>query len=342
MTIECEDTAGEYFDNLSKSSGDNNFFDDCALASGLLLLIDGTSTSNHDQGYSNALTVLQEKLSSRLVISRIKVEEYRIAVVLSKADQPKVWNSLSKLEKIFQIYFPRTQSVLQEWNNLDGFSIEYFACSAYGMLGDSFKPNARQSNYSSDYSIGWLGVIINKSGWRPFGLVAPIYWLCTGKIDPRLQEFTSNKRRNFIKLLLGFILLVAAFAGTSLVGISLFNLIFQKPRLPTICTVMEKDMEQQIKNLKDLPQKIALHPNCQKKLNQLLYETGRNAAKNGNLPIAVDRFCQISNSSDEEFRSARSLMNKWRRDSSDLKPHVESHLEVLKEQQRSCPVATEP
>ena len=35
---------------------------------------------------------------------------------------------------------------------------------------------------------GTYGVIANPAVWRPFGLVAPIYWLYTGKDDRRLRE----------------------------------------------------------------------------------------------------------------------------------------------------------
>ncbi|MBD2345667.1 hypothetical protein [Anabaena subtropica] len=52
------------------------------------------------------------------------------------------------------------------------------------------KGNSPQPNFKKQFRDdgGTYGVIANPSVWRPFGLVAPIYWLSTGKDDMRLRD----------------------------------------------------------------------------------------------------------------------------------------------------------
>ena len=77
--------------------------------------------------------------------------------------------------------------------------------------------------------------------------------------------------------------------------------------------------------------------NSTDKLNRLLFETAIEEAKRGNTTIAVDKLCQIPSSS-EEFRPASALLRTWY-NNPELRPHVESYLEVLKLQAKSCPSA---
>jgi hypothetical protein len=57
--------------------------------------------------------------------------------------------------------------------------VEYFTASAFGMVGVKFpEPNME---YRKKTKSGIHAVLKYPERWKPFGLVSPIYWLCTGR-----------------------------------------------------------------------------------------------------------------------------------------------------------------
>jgi CHAT domain len=186
FSVACQDYPGELI-NALKSPSDhcfmNDFLDDCAFASGFLIMIDGTDSIDLDRDYAQAFLSLRRELISRIKRGNWKVK-YRIAIVFSKADQSGIWEYRSKLKEFTNKNFPYTQKIFKEWCNDDfcPVSVAYFACSAFGMRGDPAQPNSRD-----DFSTGKCGCIADPSVWQPFGLAAPIYWLATGRNDRRLQ-----------------------------------------------------------------------------------------------------------------------------------------------------------
>ena len=81
--------------------------------------------------------------------------------------------------------FPQSQNAFERWSKSWDCKIAYFACSSFGVMGNPPTPNCQVIH--SDAS-GIFGVIKSPLFWKPFGLLAPLYWLHTGKIDPRLQQ----------------------------------------------------------------------------------------------------------------------------------------------------------
>lgn len=184
--ITCRDYAGEVFQELRNGVSTLDFttyLDDCANSSGLLLLLDGSSTE--DRQYSQALARLQTELADRLVGRNISLRSYRIAIVFNKAELNHVWIYRHQIDKFVNLKFPKTKATLQEWSRTWGCPVNYFFCSAFGMKGNPPQPNFKKQSRDS---AGTSGVIANPSVWRPFGLVAPIYWLYTGKDDQRLRD----------------------------------------------------------------------------------------------------------------------------------------------------------
>jgi GTPase SAR1 family protein len=184
--ISCRDYAGEVIRELRSgvSTFDlSTYLDDCANSSGLLLLLDGSSIE--DKQYSQAFARLQTELAERLVGRDISLRNYRIAVVFNKAELSQVWINRNQIDKFVNLRFPKTKATLQEWSRTWGCSVNYFFCSAFGMKGSPPQPNFKKQARDDG---GTYGVIANPSVWRPFGLVAPIYWLYTGKDDQRLRD----------------------------------------------------------------------------------------------------------------------------------------------------------
>ncbi|MGC9503159.1 hypothetical protein [Baaleninema sp.] len=184
LNVSCKDYAGEFFSDLLYKSGDarlEDYLDDCCLASGLLFLIDGTS-HRKDGEYAMGM----EKLLMELDRSDVEVQRRRIGLVLSKCEQSELWVNRHKPEKLAKARFPKLSGQLETWSKLGGGSVEYFATSAFGILGRQYpEPNSRRLRKSRE---GTTSVIKKPKRWRPFGLVSPIYWLCTGERHSELDR----------------------------------------------------------------------------------------------------------------------------------------------------------
>lgn len=182
LDINCKDYAGEFFSDLLNKSGDpvlNDYLDDCLQASGIMLLIDGTSRKYQDM--TNSI----DKFLVALDRSDMANTKRRVAVVITKCEQPELWVNRSKPKDIATAILPQVAKKLQSWQQSGAGSVEYFSASAFGMLGMNMPaPNFTKIRASRE---GLAAVIKEPKKWRPFGLVAPIYWLCTGERHKKLD-----------------------------------------------------------------------------------------------------------------------------------------------------------
>ena len=187
--VSCREYAGELIDDLCKKGMANpildRYLEDCAEASGLLILIDGTA--KEDQRYSQAFVNLKAELNLPFSGNENKNrrKSYRIAVVFSKAEQAQVWNYRYKIKQFVDLKFPKTKDCIQQWCREWQCSANYFFCSAFGMINSPPTPNVKVQKREKG---GTYGVIAKPKYWRPFGLVAPIYWLHTGIDESRLRK----------------------------------------------------------------------------------------------------------------------------------------------------------
>ncbi|MBD2451496.1 hypothetical protein H6G76_31150 [Nostoc sp. FACHB-152] len=184
--ISCPDYAGEIFQDLRNQVLTKDltaYLEDCANSSGLLLLFD--ASSREDKENSRTLNCLQTQLANILNKRKIPLRSYRIAIVFNKAELNQVWIYRDQIDKFLNLNFRETKAAVQKWSRSWECSVNYFFCSAFGMKGNPPQPNFKQQSRDSE---GTYGVIANPSAWRPFGLVAPIYWLSTGKDDIRLRD----------------------------------------------------------------------------------------------------------------------------------------------------------
>lgn len=187
IQVSCREYPGEILQDLrnisSSSSLLNSYLDDCATASSLLLLIDGTANKS-DKDYAQALENLQKQLSDRLSLDTTRLRNYRIAVVFTKCEQAQLRSYWKDINNFVNWKFPAVQTVVNKWRTLWGCSTNYFFCSAFGTKGINPQPNFKINVRNKD---GTYGVIDNPKVWRPLGLVAPLYWIQTGQEDPRLK-----------------------------------------------------------------------------------------------------------------------------------------------------------
>ncbi|NET30026.1 hypothetical protein [Okeania sp. SIO1I7] len=183
LNISCKDYAGEFFSDLLYKKGDpklEDYLGDCCLARGLLMLVDGTSHRK-----DNEFAMGMEKLLMEIERSDMETNHRRIALVLSKCEQSELWVNRHQPKKVAS-RFPKLSAQLETWSQSSTGTVEYFTTSAFGVLGQHYpEPNSMRLKRSRH---GTTSIIKKPKLWRPFGLVSPIYWLCTGQRHSELDR----------------------------------------------------------------------------------------------------------------------------------------------------------
>ncbi|MEI6332355.1 MAG: SAV_2336 N-terminal domain-related protein [Pseudanabaena sp. ELA645] len=173
----------EFSDNgeiLENDRRNNDYLlDRCASNSKLLFLINGTS--RNDMNLEATIRQLPDKLAEYLNYAGLA--RYKIAVVMSKIEEPSLWVNRHRPKDLVNTIFPKTGYAFERWSRDWNCKIEYFACSTFGVMGNLATPNLRKVNSVN----GTIGVVADPELWKPFGLIAPIYWLYTGKRDRQLN-----------------------------------------------------------------------------------------------------------------------------------------------------------
>lgn len=181
ININCKDYAGEFFSDLIYRRGDpklDDYLEDCKIATGILFLVDGT-THRKDAEYARGLDKFFQELDRRDLDGRKR----RLAFTLSKCEQSQLWVSRYQPRELAKRRFPLVQKRLTNWH---GGEVEYFTSSAFGTLGHNYpEPNSIQLTRNRN---GTTSVIRDTKRWRPFGLVSPLYWLCTGQRHQELDK----------------------------------------------------------------------------------------------------------------------------------------------------------
>ncbi|NEP77353.1 MAG: hypothetical protein F6K17_08385 [Okeania sp. SIO3C4] len=183
LDISCKDYSGEFFSDVLQQTDSQllrDYLNDCFPATGIMLMIDGT-THRKDLEYARGVDRLLVALAGRDLFS----EKRRIALVLTKCELADLWVNRNRPKFLTEARFPTIFERLESWQNLGMGSVEYFTTSAFGMTGNKyFKPNSQQIYRGRG---GVASVLEDSKKWRPFGLVSPIYWICTGKRNSQLD-----------------------------------------------------------------------------------------------------------------------------------------------------------
>lgn len=184
LNISCKDYAGEFFSDLLGKPGDpklEDYLEDCLQATGILLLLDGTA-HRKDTQYANGI----DQFLSQMDKTDLEGGQRRVAVVINKCEQSELWINRHQPRELARKRFPNVYRKLESWSKLGGGTVDCFATSAFGMLGNRFpEPNAKKLKRDRG---GTSSIIKNPKRWRPFGLVSPIYWLCTGVRHKELDK----------------------------------------------------------------------------------------------------------------------------------------------------------
>ena len=128
LNISCKDYAGEFFTDLLQQSGSQRlqeYMEDCLQATGIILLIDGTSRKDSD--YVNAL----DKFLTALDRTDISGGFRRIALVMTKCEQSELWVNRHKPDFLAKARFSQVCTKLQTWQQMGAGRVDYFTASAF-------------------------------------------------------------------------------------------------------------------------------------------------------------------------------------------------------------------
>jgi hypothetical protein len=171
-----QDLPNEIFENIEKSLKENRYSGRFFLnVQGYLIVMDGTSYRS-DQNYADSIKKVLQSFPDRNNLPRI-------AFAISKCELPQLWVNRDNPRGMAKNLFPKMYAVLENWSDKENGQVEYFATSAFGVLGrgEYLEPNSRIIRSEHFKTSGTMAVIKNPNEWTPFGLVEPLYWLCTGK-----------------------------------------------------------------------------------------------------------------------------------------------------------------
>ena len=162
--------------DIKEFSSSNNFteyYDDLFSDIGEYFLpIDGTS-HREDEVYAKSLEKFTTDLTQR------NPQGCPIAFAVTKCDLSELWVNRDDPRGLVQRRFPKMYAILENWTQENKEKVEYFTTSSFGVFGKYCEPN---SIIISKSKRGTMAVIRNHQEWQPFGLIEPLYWLCTGKI----------------------------------------------------------------------------------------------------------------------------------------------------------------
>lgn len=134
----------------------------------LILLSDWT----RDDQYSKMLNKYID-----LMDIKSRLNNLRLAVVMSKCERGELWSGRLEAEMdIFAVHLPKTQRVLRE--NIQPKNLQFYALSTFGVLG---KKDPRPNRKDIVGTSGSNAVLRESARWQPYNMIAPLYWLSTGK-----------------------------------------------------------------------------------------------------------------------------------------------------------------
>lgn len=183
--LNAVDYAGEIFEDIAKPhrwSEVESYVQDWLTAEGWLIMLTDWEPENDVPLYKRAFERLWQEMTAHEKISPTSAK-LRIAVIMAKCERGELWpGRLEPGDDLFKIRLPETHHFLT--TKLPPQRLQFFACSSFGVLGRrNPRPNRRIPSYGPDNAS-----LRKPSVWHPYGILAPIYWLSTGRIlhDQRL------------------------------------------------------------------------------------------------------------------------------------------------------------
>jgi hypothetical protein len=176
IDLVARDYPGEIFDDLESGNISpiyEEFMEDCLMqdVEGCLVLLSDWCEGS-DQHYRR---VFQHFLS--WVEKSERQNNLRLAIVMSKAERGELWPGRIEPEiDLFDLHLPKTKDLLM--GKLPSKNLAFFAISTFGVLHQNDPRPNRRDEIGFD---GRKSLLREPKRWQPYGMLAPLYWLNTGR-----------------------------------------------------------------------------------------------------------------------------------------------------------------
>jgi hypothetical protein len=176
INLVVRDYPGEFFKEMGSAStrySYQEYIDELLMddVSGCLIMLTEW-VRGQDKYY---LRVLKEFITQ--MDNKGRLNNMKIAVCMSKCERGELWpGRLDPVLDIFDIHLRETKAFLQK--NINSTNLEFFALSTFGVLHRNDPRPNRVNNLNTNRQ---SAVLRETHRWHPYGMIAPLYWLSTGK-----------------------------------------------------------------------------------------------------------------------------------------------------------------
>lgn len=176
INLVVRDYAGEIFEGLSldnPKAEHEEFIEDCLRpdVNGCLILLSGWQEES-DREYQRMLRTF-----TSLIDLKNRTKDYRLAVTMSKCERGELWPGRVEPEiDIFDSRLPLTKAALTE--KIPPENLSFYAISTFGVLK---RNDPRPNRLDEPGTNGKGSVLRDTKKWHPYNMIAPLYWLSTGK-----------------------------------------------------------------------------------------------------------------------------------------------------------------
>ncbi len=176
INLAIRDYPGEIFDELELGLANSlyqEFIDECLMKDvvGCLILLTEWKKGT-DKSYSRVLERFTE-----LMDSHDRANDLRLAVAMSKCERGELWpGRLDPEVDLFDVHLPKTKATLRA--KIPAKNLRFYAISTFGVLRRNDPRPNRVDEMGTD---GRNSVLREARRWKPYGMIAPLYWLSTGK-----------------------------------------------------------------------------------------------------------------------------------------------------------------
>ncbi len=176
INLVAKDYTGEIWSNIEDAGEiivqDQDFFEEALLkeVQGWLIMLPEWERE-YDDSYHQVMEILIE-----LMDSKERLKDLRLAVTMSKCERGEIWPGRIDPERdLFKKRLKRTYSLLKR--KINSQNLRFYASSTFGVLArNDPRPNRLFEAGNKDKA-----VLRDSSKWQPYNMIAPLYWLSTGK-----------------------------------------------------------------------------------------------------------------------------------------------------------------
>jgi hypothetical protein len=175
ISLFVRDYPGEIFEGLA--SGVPNPLHEEFIQKSLMKDVEGCLiflpewTNGIDDSYSKILERFTE-----LMDREGRLNNLRLAVAMSKCERGELWPGRLEPEiDIFDVHLPKTKETLRA--KIPRHNLQFYTVSTFGVLR---RNDPRPNRIDIAGKGGRHAVLREPSRWRPYNMLAPLYWLSKG------------------------------------------------------------------------------------------------------------------------------------------------------------------